>query len=67
VRQVQVPDHRVQVSADDRWGRIVLLVLWFDWDGDPAMALHAPGSPGSLRANGAEFRAWVAAHGDLLE
>jgi hypothetical protein len=45
----------------------VLLVLWFDWDGDPAMALHAPGSPGSLRANGAEFRAWVAAHGDLLE
>jgi hypothetical protein len=36
------------------------LVLWFDWDGDPAMGLHTPGSPGALRPNGEAFRDWVA-------
>lgn len=43
------------------------LVLWFDWDGMPAMGLQhariAGGAPTQRRA----FRDWVATHGDLLE
>ncbi len=38
------------------------LVIWFDWDGDPAKGLHTPGSPGALRPNGEAFKYYVATH-----
>ena len=43
------------------------LVLWFDWDGDPAMGLHDPGHPGQLRSNGTAFKNYVSQHaGQIL-
>ncbi len=42
------------------------IVIWFDWDGIPAMGLHEPGSPGARRDNGAVFKSYVARHRDLV-
>lgn len=40
------------------------LVIWFDFDGMPALGLHS--DPGALRPNGEAFRRWVATHRRLL-
>jgi hypothetical protein len=40
------------------------LVVWFDFDGSPALGLHD--APGVLRPNGEAFRGYVAGHGGLL-
>jgi hypothetical protein len=40
------------------------LVIWFDFDGMPALGLHD--QPGVLRPNGEAFRRWVATHRRLL-
>jgi len=42
------------------------IVIWFDWDGNPALGLHSPGSPGVLRSNGTAFKNYLAAHRDLV-
>jgi hypothetical protein len=42
------------------------LVLWFDWDGIPALGLHTPGSPGVLRDNGTAFKNYVNNHRDSV-
>jgi Glycosyl hydrolase catalytic core len=40
------------------------LVIWFDFDGTPALGLHS--APGVLRPNGEAFRRWVTIHRRLL-
>lgn len=42
------------------------LVIWFDFDGDPAVGLHDIGSPGVLRPNGDAFKSYVTLHRKLI-
>ena len=42
------------------------LVIWFDFDGQPALGLHDTATPGVPRPNGAAFKDYVTKHADTI-